>query len=89
MNKVFSMRLKDSPFRPGSDYDKLYRASRTEPLNACDFVRVMARKLGKSQQKIKFDVYILSEPNNPNNRGRCRMDQAMAGEGKLRFEEVA
>jgi hypothetical protein len=87
--KLFSIHTKESPFRPGSDYDKLMRLSRNlGPIPPHEFVRVAARKLHKSQQRIKFDVYVLATPGHSSNCNRTKADDSMLRVGKLQLVSV-
>ena len=85
-NKLFSTPKGGSPFRPGSDFDVLFQESRRRGLNPDALVEVVARKLQKSPQVVKYKVYELTNPRSSSNRHKCSLDKALLeSQGVLRF----
>ena len=79
----------ESPFRPGSDYDKLFRLGRRKPaLPRHEFIRVAARMLRKRQSCIRYDLQVLANENSRSNRHQCRLDKNAARAGKVAFVRV-
>lgn len=86
--KMLKIGKGESPFRSGSDYDRIFRLSREVIAPPDELIKVAARKLGKPVQRIKYDLYVLSEPGSRSNRMQCRQSEEFAKKGKLVFEEI-